>query len=187
MYAILAEDDSDADVLTNILRRHLRNDSLPVKRKGYGGTGGLCTKGARDIRTWQVAGITRFIICHDADGPDGMASRETVLARVARPAGVVDYSCITIPIQEIEAWIIADETAIARVIPSFVLKTQSNPEGISSPKEWLINQSKASNGKPLYSPKTFNAAVAKHLRLHVVQQKCPSFRQFLDCLTNKRP
>jgi len=88
-------------------------------------------------------------------------------------------------VQEIEAWLIADESAITAVIPSFRFKGHSQPESIQSPKEWLIDQSEAENGKPLYSPKTFNAAVAKHLRFDVVAKKSPSFKAFLDCLGSK--
>ena len=102
-----------------------------------------------------------------------------------RPSGAEDQCCITIPVQEIEAWLIADEQAITAVIPSFLFKGHSRPESIQSPKEWLIRESEAANGKPLYSPKTFNAAVAKRLRFDVVQQKCPSFKTFLDCLNTK--
>jgi hypothetical protein len=89
-------------------------------------------------------------------------------------------------VQEIEAWLIADEQAIIAVIPSFRFKGHNQPESIQSPKEWLISQSKAENGKPLYSPKTFNSAVAKRLRFDVVQKKCPSFKAFVDCLSKKR-
>jgi len=182
MFAILAEDDSDAEAISHIVRRHFNDDSLSIKKKGYDGCGGLCAKGARDIKTWSVQGITRFVVCHDADSNAPSDIREKVLKAIARPSGVEQQCCITVPVQEIEAWLIADEQAVAAVIPSFQLKGQSQPESISSPKEWLIKQSEAENGKPLYSPKTFNAAVAKRLRFDVVQRKCPSFKAFVDCL-----
>src|SRR5262245_36577619 len=107
MFAILAEDDSDADALTHIVRRHYNNDSLPVKKKGYDGCGGLCSKGARDIRAWRVQGIKRFVVCHDADSNPPSDIREKVLKAVVRPSGAEQESCITVPVQEIEAWLIA--------------------------------------------------------------------------------
>lgn len=181
MLAILAEDDSDADALSHIVKRQLGN--ISVKKKGYDGCGGLCRKGARDIKVWLSQGIQRFVVCHDADSHSSLEVRDKVLSVIVRPSGVELQCCIAVPVQEIEAWIIADEQAIGQVIPSFRFKGHPNPESIQSPKEWLIKQSEAENGKPLYSPKTFNAAVAKHLRFDIVASKCPSFKAFIDCLT----
>lgn len=182
MFAVLAEDISDAETIATIVKLHFANNSLSIKRKGYGGAGGLCAKGARDIRSWAARGIERFIVCHDADSGDPKLALQKVEERIVRPAGASEASCITIPVQEIEAWLIADELAVSTVIPTFKLKATLNPESIANPKEWLVKESRASNGKPLYSPKTFNPAVAKHLRLDLVKRKCPSFNRFLDCL-----
>lgn len=182
MFAILAEDDSDAEALSHIVKKHFNNDRLSVKKKGYDGCGGLCSKGARDIRSWRDQGIQRFVVCHDADEHSPQQIRAKVLNAIVRPANAESACCITVPVQEIEAWLIADEVAITTVIPSFGFKGHNQPESIPSPKEWLIDQSEAENGKPLYVPKTFNAAVAKHLRFDVVAKKCPSFKAFLECL-----
>lgn len=182
MFAILAEDESDADALAQLVKRYFNNNQLSVKKKGYDGCGGLCRKGARDIKSWMAQGISRFVICHDADFNSSATIREKVLKSVVRPAAAQQNCCVAIPIQEIEAWLIADETAITKVIPTFRFKGHPNPERIPSPKEWLIDQSEAENGKPLYAPKTFNAAVAMHIRFEVVEKKCPSFKAFVDCL-----
>jgi len=182
MYAILAEDDSDAEVLTAIVRRHFQNDRLTIKKKGYDGCGGLCAKGARDIKTWAAAGIHRFIVCHDADAHPPAEIRRKVFDKVVNRSGQKDCCCITVPVEEIEAWLIADETAINHVIPSFKFAGHRQPETIPNPKEWLVAESIARNGKPRYSPKTFNEKVATHLRLDVVAKKCPSFQTFIECL-----
>lgn len=179
MFAILAEDESDAEVLSHIVKRRLGNDRLSVRCKGYDGCGGLCAKGARDIRSWRLQGVQRFIVCHDADATPPEMIRDKVLKAIVRPAEAEGVCCIAVPVQEIEAWLIADEDAISTVIPSFRFGGHRQPESLQDPKEWLRKKSIAANGKPLYSPKTFNAAVAKHLRLDVVEQKCPSFKAFL--------
>jgi hypothetical protein len=185
MFAILAEDESDADALSHIVKRNFNNDRLSIRKKGYDGCGALCRKGARDIKAWRAQGIKRFVVCHDADSNPPDDIREKVLSSIVRPSGAEKQCCITVPVQEIEAWLIADEQAISTVISSFRFSGHKRPETIQSPKEWLITQSKAANGKPLYSPKTFNAAVAKRLRFDVVQEKCPSFKAFVDCLNEK--
>lgn len=182
MLAILAEDDSDAEVLMHLVRRRLNDDRMPIKKKGYGGCAALCRKGARDIRTWAAAGVARVIVCHDSDGKPVDEVRRNVIDRVIKPSGFPGVHCIVIPVEEIEAWMIADEAAINAVIPSFRFKGHDNPQSIASPKEWLRDQSRASNGKPLYSPATFNPAVAMRLDLDRVAKKCPSLREFMAWL-----
>jgi Domain of unknown function (DUF4276) len=182
-FAILAEDASDAEALKHLIRRHLNDESLRVKEKGYDGCGALRRKGARDIKAWLAQGVQRFVICHDADSNPPHKVREKVLRDVVGPSNAKkELCCVVIPVQEIEAWLIADEAAINEVIPSFRFSGHSNPESIDSPKEWLVKQSKGANGKPRYSPKTFNAAVAQHVQFDLVARKCASFRAFLSCL-----
>jgi len=181
MLAILAEDDSDAECLTVIIRRHYGNNKLEIKRKGYDGCGGLCSKGARDIRAWREAGVTRFVICHDADRRPEFEIREKVLSRVVRPSGSTVDCCVAVPVQEIEAWLIADESALTSVISTLRIKPQGQPESLVDPKEWLVKQSQAANGKPLYFS-ALNSSVAQHMRLDVVAKKCPTFKAFLECL-----
>lgn len=178
MVAILAEDDSDAEALSNIVRQILTG--VRIKPKGYDGGGGLCRKGARDIKTWWTLGFRTFVVCHDADKNSPESIRDKLLKEVVVPAEAAGNCCIAVPVQEIEAWLIADEMAIKKVIPKFDFKGHSQPEKLDDPKEWLIEQSEAENGKPLYSPKTFNPAVAKQLRIDVVQKKCPSFALFIS-------
>jgi len=182
MIAILAEDDSDAEVLKCLVRRRLNQPQLTIKTKGYEGSGGLLRKGARDIKRWSRVGATAVIVCHDADSNPAQVIRDTLVSKVIGPSGFSGSACLGVPVEEMEAWIIADELAVSSVIPSFRFAGHASPETINSPKEWLCNQSRAANGKPLYAPKTFNPSVARYLRFDVVAQKCPSFRRFLECV-----
>ena len=182
--AILAEDRSDAETLAQLVKRHLNDDRLSIAKKGYGGCSAMVSKGARDIKAWSELGVSRFIICHDSDDISPADVREKVMDKIVRPSGAKAGCCVVVPVQEIEAWIIADNDAVTKVIPTFSFKSESSPEKISSPKEWLVKKSKASNGKPLYSPVTFNESVAKYLRLDVVAKKCPSFKNFVKCLSS---
>lgn len=181
MFVILAEDDSDADTIACIVRRRV-HAGASIKKKGYDGCGALCRKGARDIIQFATKGANRIIVCHDADSNPPSAIREKVLNKIIRPSGYSGIACVVVPVEEIEAWIIADEQAVNAVIPTFTFKAQPNPENIPRPKEWLCKQSRAANGSPLYSSTTFNPSVAMHLRFDVVAKKAPSFRAFLDWL-----
>jgi hypothetical protein len=178
-FAVLAEDRSDADALAHIMRRHLNRPGLSIKPKGYGGHGALCSKGARDVVAWINDGITKFVVCHDADSTDPAEIVDKVTRSVLRPAGAENIACIAVPVQEIEAWFIADEEAINSTFEKFSFKGHASPESIASPKEYLKRLSREIGGRPLYVPKVHNASFASKLRLDVVAQKCRSFRNFL--------
>jgi len=188
MLAILAEDISDAEVLTQLVRRRRGDDRLPIRKKDYEGCAGICRKGYRDIRLWVSRGIiTEIIICHDADRNPPSEIREKVRKAVLRRSGFDGPACIAVPVEAIEAWMIADETAIHRVIPSIRLKGHVRPETIPDPKAWLIRMSRRRNSKPLYVPNNSNPVVAKYLRFDVVAKKCPSFKAFVEWLDNPTP
>ncbi len=174
--AVLAEARSDADTMVVIIKRLLGNPRLSIMSKGFSGCGELRRKGTSHIRQFSARGAKRFVICHDADGPDPEPARQQVHKHIVAPAGVDQNACIIIPVQELEAWIIADEAAIQKVIPSFSLPAVFQPESQTSPKEWLVRQSRRGRSRPLYAPEMHNPRVAEHLDLRVVGGKCPSFR-----------
>lgn len=180
--AILAEDVSDAETLRVIVKAAFANSKLPTRLKGYEGCPKLRRKCAKDIRAWAAEGIERFIVCHDADRRSFLDVERDVRGCLQAVVNYEQLCCIAIPVQEIEAWIIADELAVTKAIPTFRLKSHANPESIDSPKEWLINRSRAGRSRPLYVPSFSNVVAAEYLRHDVVARKCASFRRFLEQL-----
>ncbi len=83
--------------------------------------------------------------------------------------------CIVIPVQELEAWILADIECASKVFPSWKPSPIHNPEGISKPKEHLEKLSRDSKQRPRYRHAIHNEQVAKHLDLEKVARKCPAF------------
>lgn len=184
MIGILAEDRSDADTLKVIVRRLSTVQNVRVVAKGFGGCGELCRKAGAFLKDFESQGITKVVICHDADGPDPAAAEAKVRQALARRRVTLGHSGkIIVPVQELEAWLIADEVAIATAIPSFRLRAVMQPERQSSPKEWLINESMRGRSRPLYVPTMFNPRVAAFLDFQKLSAKCPSFRplrEFVD-------
>ena len=71
MYGILGEDKSDVATLRVLVRRLAQDESLPVSGKGYSGAGELLRKAAKQLNLFKALhSCERFIVCHDADGPD---------------------------------------------------------------------------------------------------------------------
>lgn len=177
---VLAEDDSDVETLTPIIRGIAGQPGLPVKGKGYHGGPHLFRKAARDIRAFHSRGFGRFVICHDADGPDHLPIARRIEAEILAKAEVQAEHCVAVPVQEIEAWLIADPDAINSVLPTFSFAGDANPEAIASPKEWLVRQSRNPRKKPLYVPRVFNPRVAERLSIDAVAARCPSFARFRE-------
>lgn len=184
-YAVLGEDETDKATIHAILRTLTGDVKLPRNGRGFGGSGDLLNEGARVLKG-LVKTCDRFIICLDADGNDPDAIRSKILERIVKPSGMASACCVTVPVQEIEAWILADiDQAISRwkKHPSWRPIEVHNPEGLRNPKEALIRMSRQGGARPRYDPVVDNEQIAAHLDLKRVEKKCPSFgllREFVS-------
>jgi hypothetical protein len=162
MYGVIGEDTSDTETLRVLIRRITQDPKLIVKTKGYGGCGEMLTKGTKQIRSFQELGLTRFVVCYDADGDDPAERLEELMTRVIRPARCIASCCAVIPVQELEAWILADIEAVTNIFRYWIPRPISSPEQIQNPKEHLTRLSRAQNKKPIYDYVTHNEQVAKY-------------------------
>lgn len=175
MYAILGEDDSDVDMLFELVRRIARDPKLPIKKMGYNGCGELLVKGARQIQAYSRLGCSKFIICYDSDRDNPTDRYKEIVDKIIKKSNVVADFCALVPVQEIESWILADMDAVSRVIPSWRYdKKIASPELQNDPKEHLIKLSRGANLKPLYSNAMHNPRIAQHLNLEIIVMKCAS-------------
>ncbi len=152
------------------------NESLSVRTKGYSGCAEMLHKGAKQFRLFRDRGCKRFIACHDADGPDPAPKRQLVAKKIVGPSGINEGCCIVVPVQELEAWILADIECATAIFTSWKPQPIPNPEKLSNPKEHLERLSRAGQSRPRYSHASHNERMAKHLDLEKVLGKCPSFR-----------
>ena len=109
------------------------------------------------------------------------------MREIVRPSGLDEHCCVVIPVQELEAWILADLASASNVFKSWKPKPINNPETISDPKEHLIKLSLAENNKPRYSHALHNERLAKYIDLKTVAMKCPSFRTLEKFVTTAMP
>ena len=180
MYGILGEDLSDADTLKVLVRNIAADDSLKIKTKGFDGSGNLLKRGAGILKLYESEGMTHFIVCHDADGTDPSENHDKVMDKVIQPSGISDNYCVVIPVQELEAWILADIQAVTNIFKSWRPRAITNPESIQNPKEHMEKLSRTAKGRPRYAHATHNDRIAKYLDLAKVEKKCPSFKPFAD-------
>ncbi len=178
MYGILGEEDSDAQSLKVLVRGLANQANMSILARGFSGCGDLLNKGSRQLRAFADQGCDRFVVCHDADGADPSEKHNEIMQRVIAPSRIATSYCVVIPVQELEAWILADIEAVSNVFPSWrPAPIRENPEAIRNPKERLQRASQRHNKKPIYDPTTHNQRVAKYLRLDHVRRRCPSFER----------
>ena len=185
MYGVIGEDKSDVDTLKILIRRLTDNEGVCIKGKGYNGCAQMLRKGAKQLKLLSELGCDRFIVCYDADQQNPQLRYEKVVQNVVKPSGLWSLMCILIPVQELEAWILADVSAGSKIFNDWNVKEIRNPENINSPKEYLEKLSKKGS-KPRYSHATHNAKIAMYLDLKKVKRKCPSFLPLVNLVVNSQ-
>jgi hypothetical protein len=177
LYGIIGEDSSDVDTLKVIVRRLANNTALPIVVKGYHGCAEMLRKGARQLRSFSDRGVTRFVICYDADRSSPRDRYREAESKIWIEAEIAGDCCIVIPVQELEAWILADLPSITRVIKGWApLDLTCPPESVNDPKEYLQKLSRErERQRPRYVHAIHNEKVAHHLDLKKIAARCPSF------------
>ena len=177
MYGILGEDDSDIQTLKVLIRQLVGDEQLPIRGKGFDGCGKLLKDGWKFLKTLPELGCTRFIIAHDADQRDTNKVKRELIDKIIKPSGVKTSICLLlVPVQEIEAWLLADIEAVSNIFKQWQPKPELNPESIVHAKEHLEKLGRLAGGRPRYLPATHNPQLAKHIDLTKVSKRCPSFR-----------
>lgn len=181
-YGVIGEDKSDVEVLRSIIERlSPPGKQIVVRTKGYNGCAEMLRKGAKQLQAFERERCHRFVVCYDSDRDQPLERMKRLMAEVVAPAKLVGPLCALVPVQEIEAWILADLDAVTNVIPSWVPKEiYASPENVNDPKEELIRISRNVRRRPLYVHAMHNPQVAKYLNLDQVYKKCESFRPLAD-------
>jgi hypothetical protein len=178
MYGIFGEGWPDFDTLKAIVRKLKNDPGLAIRGRGFDGCDKLLKECSDEMKELYEVGCRRFIICHDADGGDPQAVRRKVEERVIKPASLGSDALhfVAVPVQMIEASILADIESASKLFTSWRPKEVKNPESIPKPKEFLEKASRHENSRPRYLHTRDNPRIVKYLDLERVAQKCPSFR-----------
>lgn len=180
MYGIFGEDPSDYKTLREIVRKLTGDPSLRVEGKGFGGCDKLLDACAERLKFLHGIGFRRFIICHDADGRKPDDVKAEVVERVIKTSGVETGCFVAVPVQEIEAWILADIESATKLFTSWRPREVKSPESIPDPKELLEKMSRQENSRPRYFHVRDNPRIVAHLDWDRVAAKCRSFRELRE-------
>lgn len=169
---VIAEDDSDVEVLREILLKYAADRPFSVKKFVGSGCGRLKNK----CRVWAQAlfdrGCSHVLLLHDLD----RGNIDELRAKLAEKVSAAEFprALIVIPVEEMEAWLLSDESALRE---TFSLKKcpkrYSNCEAVRSPKEeiarlvWTLTHKR-------YLNTVHNVRIAKLASLMNLR-RCPSF------------
>jgi len=178
MVGVIAEDHSDIDVMDVIISK-LAKKSYAIRRFVGHGSGKIlskCNSWANDLR---AKGCTLLIVAHDLDSRK-LAKFKPQLAQ-ALGVSPIPQHVLVIPVQEIEAWLLADHEAILKTVKAKkTLKMIANPEASNHPKEDLRDLiSRITDHRTIYVNTVHNHLIAKNAAITNLR-RCTSFLDFHD-------
>lgn len=135
---IIAEDNSDVAVVRVLTLKLIRPQVAGFKRFVGDGCGKLRKKCEAWSKSLVQQGCCCIVVIHDLDRSDEGALRAQLSAAVA--SSKAKASVILIPRQEIEAWLLYDAEAIAKVFSKGdTPKLKGDPESLPDPKKHLTD------------------------------------------------
>lgn len=177
---IIAEDNTDIQTLLAFIKR-ITSAKFKKKLHSCKGCGKIKNKGRKQIDRWLSSeGVTHIIICHDLDSNEQVKLKKLHknLSEMIKPFSKhSENMCIVIPIEEIEAWFLADTDLLNNKFKGMKLKKIYHPETVKKPKEHIIQASKK-HSKPRYIPKNDNPKLAQKADISLIKNKCPQFDKF---------
>lgn len=172
---IIAEDSSDVSVIYVILGKYLSSNDFSVKKFVGNGCGKLRNKCGAWANMLVKSGCEHILIFHDRDRNEEKAIREVLESKVCKEE--FPNSIIVIPVEELEAWLLADSNAIK---VAFNLKNAPNQisdcEAVESPKEFLRDMV-WKIGKKRYLNTTHNKKIAEQSNISSFL-RCKSYKSF---------
>jgi hypothetical protein len=181
---IIAEDDSDVEVISSITLTLLRPRIVGFKKFVGGGCGKVRRKCAAWARNLVQQGCLWIVVVHDLDENNAVELRNQLTAAIL-PSGA-HMSVVLIPKREIEAWLLYDARAIAialreRTHPPL----PGNPEHLRDPKSHLCNLVWKKYRK-IYLHTTHNGRIAKQIDTALLRGS-PSFSPHFEFAARVRP
>lgn len=174
---VIAEDESDVAVTKELIRKFKSDNSFCVRRFVGDGCGKLRNKCRAWAHQLHLQGCTVLLFIHDLDKKNLKTLRKD-LVEALNPSPIAKHA-ILIPVEEIEAWLMCDVSALKKTFSikkSFNLP--GNPESIISPKEKLELLIWIHSGKTKrYINTVHNPTIAKHISVSSLR-KCAAFREF---------
>lgn len=183
---IVAEDKSDFEASTILIKRILNKSNIPFKKAVGNGCGKLKRKASDYAVDLKKRGCDMLILIHDLDRNDLNKLTRELAQKLANAPIKEKFICI--PVEELEAWFFSDLEGLQKL---FKLKRRpkitGNPETIRSPKEKLEEVIYSCSDKSvIYLNTEHNKKIAEVISIDLMKNKCNSFRLLYDFVKAKR-
>ena len=171
---IIAEDISDVESIKEIISR-LRKQKCEFEKF----TGKGCGKIKKKCQGWASAlklkGCKYLVLVHDLDRNNYQVLYDSINGALS-PCPIDNY-LISIPVEELEAWLLADLDCIQKYFSiQTKLHIKGMPESVYSPKEKIEELVYIrSKKKQQYLNAEHNPKIFKKINLTLINNKCPSF------------
>lgn len=179
---IICEDETDFQSLKILISRIVNKTNLSYKKRIGEGCSKIKSKGLKWSDELYKQGCDLLVVVHDRDREDYESLSRLLQSKFSTSLFTNRYVCI--PVEEIEAWFLADPQGISNL---FKLdrqpKISSIPENINAPKEYLRDQvSQCSNGRKSYLNTIHNAKLSEVVAIDQIKTKSKSFEQLHNFL-----
>lgn len=182
-FGLVVEGNDDKTALTELIQKCART-GVDVVSRTCGGKAQLMKKFLGHLEefrhTKKGSNLNKALIIRDADnkGPGELINRmQSKISNRHYPFPVK----LLVIVQELEAWLLADETAVS-LVTGKTTPAIPNPEGLSDPKQRLRNV--LSKAKISYTAEIARK-IAARAKIEILESRCPSFREFreavIDC------
>jgi hypothetical protein len=187
-YGIVIEGKYDEVALSEIIKKILARDITLIPRR-CGDKDRLITTFPAYLESFryenQGSNVDKAIVIRDAHGKDPEKLKEIMKSKIVSRKYPFEVKFIII-IQELEAWLLADEQAISKVTQSrsgkLVGRVNESLETVINPKEILY---KILTEADVPYTDAVAQEIAKESDLNRIRYRCPSFGEFcqavIDC------
>lgn len=181
---IICEESTDFEALKVLILKVINTKKVGFKSKiGNGCTKirSKCVPWAQDLKNRKC---DLLIVVHDLDRKNYKELYEEIDKKLSN--STFARYILSIPVEELEAWIIADPSGIKTALKLKRLpKFKGLPETVASPKEKLRDSIFQCSGKEINYQTSMNARITQSVDIEQLLQKCPSFEKFYNQLKNQ--
>lgn len=179
-FGVVAEDNSDIQVITELIAKYLPRNSFCVKHFVGKGCGKLKNKCSAWVKNLSTQGCSHIFIFHDLDRNKEDELRAELRKKLEDCN--FDNHLIVIPKEELEAWLLSDTAAIKKTFNiTQDIKPLGDVETIPSPKEFLQKLVKKLS-KKTYINTIHNSKIATNIELNKLTA-CDSYLGFDKYIT----